>query len=206
MSGKRGAKDAYAKLSPDSRRLMARAGLDVMRGGPRSTELSNLTEFVEKDSHGKSVRHTRVDPAKVERAEELVRLGLAYVPSQPDRDKLVYVALTRLGEAAAVLAAKSAFGPRTEADARKFSVLDKASAHMSEALYHLEDGMKKDWFHRFNQRERRGLKELIRKTFSLRVEINKVRDGFEPDQDAPMDISVPKGGSDRGRVTRRVRA
>ncbi|MDG7015825.1 MAG: hypothetical protein JRM82_00435, partial [Nitrososphaerota archaeon] len=73
--------------------------------------MSNLSETTESDSRGKMLRVTEVDPEKAKGSEELVKLGLAYVPSQPDKDKLGYVALTRLGEAAAVLAAKSTFGP-----------------------------------------------------------------------------------------------
>ena len=167
-----------------------------MRGGPSSTELSNLSETTERGPRGRTLRVTRVDPEKVKNSEELVRLGLAYVPSQSDKDKLGYVALTRLGEAAAVLAAKSTFGPRAEADAKKFSVLDKASARLSEALYHIEDGMRENRFRRFNPEERKSLEELARKISRLKVEVNAFRDGFRPDRQAPA------GGSDGGRVTR----
>ena len=205
MSDQRTARAAYDKLSPDAKRLMAHAGLNVMRGGPRSTELSNLREKTENDSRGKVLRITGVDPAKSKGSEELVKRGLAYVPSQADKDKLGYVTLTRLGEAAAVLAAKSAFGPSSEADASKFSVLDKTSASLSEALFHLDDGAREDKFRRFNPRERRGLRRLARKTLSLQAEINALRDGFRPDRDARLDVEM-KGSPDGGRVTRQRRS
>ena len=202
MSDRRRARTAFDKLSPEAKKLVTRAGLCIMRGGPRSTELSNLSETTESDSRGKVLRVTRVEPEKVRGSEELVRLGLAYVPSQADKDKLGYVALTRLGESAAVLAAKSAFGPGAEADAMKFSVLDKASASLSEALFHLEDGAREDKFRRFGPRERRGLKRLARKTLSLQVEVNALRDGYAPDREGLPDGRAPIEGPGRSRVTR----
>ena len=202
MSDQRRARTAYDKLSPDAKRLMTHAGLNIMRGGPRSTELSNLSETTESDPRGKVLRVTRVDPDKVKGSEELVRLGLAYVPSQADKDKLGYVALTGLGETAAVLAAKSAFGPAAEADALKFSVLDKASASLSEVLFHLEDGAREDKFRRFGPRERRGLKRLAGKTLSLQAEVNAFRDGYAPDREGPPHVRAPIEGPGRSRVTR----
>ena len=142
------------------------------------------------------IRITRVDPERVKSSEELVRLGLAYVPSQSDRGNLGYVALTRLGESAAVLAAKSTFGPRAEADAKKFSVLDKASARLSEALYHIEDGTREDRFRWFSPGERKSLEELAKKISRLQDEVNTFRDGFGPDREAPAK------GSDGDGVTR----
>ena len=118
MIAQRRAKTAYHKLSPGTKRLMIHAGLSIMRGGPRSTELSNLSETTESGPRGKVLKVTGIDLVKVKSSEELVGLGLAYVPSQSDKGNLGYVALTRLGESAAVLAAKSAFGPRAEADAK----------------------------------------------------------------------------------------
>jgi hypothetical protein len=206
LSDQRRARDAYGKLSPEGKRLMARAGLSIMRGGPRSKELSNLSETTESDSRGKALRVTRVDPEKAKSSDELVRFGLAYVPSQSDKGNLGYVALTRLGESAAVLAAKSTFGPGAEADALKFSVLDKTSASLSEALFHLEDGAREDRFRRFSPGERRALKRLARMAHSLQAEVNALRDGFRPDREEPLDIKAPMGGSDRSRVTRPQRS
>ena len=169
-------------------------------------ELSNLSETTESNPRGKVLRVTRVDPEKAKWSEELVRLGLAYVPSQPDKDKLGYVALTRLGEAAAVLAAKSTFDPGAETDALKFSVLDKASASLSEALFHLEDGMRHDKFRRFSPRERKSLKELARKTLSLQAGVNALRDGYAPDREGPPDTKAPTEGPGKNRVTRPLRS
>jgi hypothetical protein len=206
LSDQRRARTTYDKLSPEGKRLMARAGLNIMRGGPRSKELSNLSETTESNPRGKVLRVTRIDPEKAKSSDELVRFGLAYVPSQSDKDKLGYVALTRLGESAAVLAAKSTFGPSAEADALKLSVLDKTSASLSEALFHLEDAVREDRFRRFNPRERRALKGLARMAHSLQAEVNAFRDGFRPDREEPPDTRSPMEGSDRSRVTRPQRS
>ena len=202
MSDQRRARTTYDRLSPEGKRLMAYAGLNIMRGGPGSKELSNLSETTESGPRGKVIRITRVDPERVKSAEELVRLGLAYVPSQSDRGNLGYVALTRLGESAAVLAAKSTFGPGAESDALKFSVLDKASASLSGALFHLEDAVREDRFRKFSPRERRALKRLARMAHSLQAEVNASRDRFGPDREDPPDIKSPMEGADRSRVTR----
>ena len=206
MSSHRKATTACDKLNPDAKRLMARMGLSIMRGGPRSTELSNLSETAESGPRGKILSVTRVDLAKVKISEELVRLGLAYAPSQSDKDKLGYVALTKLGEAAAVLAAKSTFGPSAEADALKFSVLDKTSARLSDALYHLGDGMREDRFRRFNPKERRSLKELAGRLSSLQAEIITLRDGFMPDREESQDDKAPTRGPHRSRVSPPLRS
>ena len=202
MSDQRRARATYGKLSPEGKRLMAHAGLNVMRGGPRSKELSNLSETAESSPCGKALRVTGIDPEKARSSEELVRLGLAYVPSQSDKGNLGYVALTRLGESAAVLAAKSTFGPGAEADALKFSVLDKTSASLSEALFHLENAVKEDRFRRFSPRERRALKRLAGMARSLQAEVNASRDGFRPDREEPLDARSPMKGSDRSKVIR----
>lgn len=195
-------KRAYARASPQARKLIARAGLDFLRGGPRSTELSSIVESVEGGPGGKKVRHTRVDPEKVRRLEELVSLGLAYVPSQADRDKLAYAMLTRLGEETAVLAAKSAYGPLAETDAKKFYVLDKASAALSEALYHIEDGTREDRFRRFSPEERENMEKLAGRISRLQAEVYAVRDGFRPERKGPPDARGPSEGPSRRRVTR----
>ncbi len=203
MRDQRRARAAYARLSRRAKRLMTEAGLKIMRGGPRSTELSNLSELVERDSHGKTVRHTRVDPAKVEEAEELVKSGLAYVPAQADKDKSSYVALTSLGEAAAVLAAKSARGPRVEAEARKYSTLDEVSTHLSGALHYLEDGTRTDRFQHFGPEERRRLSELIIEAGALQAKVNAFRDRLGPNPGVPKDIRPPPNRPAKSRrVTR----
>ena len=195
MNGRRQARGAYDGLSPRARRRIAEAGVDVMRGGPRSTELSNLTEFVENGSRGKDVKHTRVDPEKATIVEELVKTGLAYIPPQADRDRPSYVVLTPLGEATAVLAAKSACGPRIARRAEKYSTLDKAFAQLTGALAHIEDGLRTDEFRYFNPEERRRLKTLHDETRALQSKVARFRDSFEPHQDASKRV--------RGRVSTR---
>ncbi|MDG7015889.1 MAG: hypothetical protein JRM82_00770 [Nitrososphaerota archaeon] len=158
-------------------------------------ELSNLTEFVEKGPRGKDVKHTRVDPEKATIVEELVKLGLAYIPSQADRNRPSFVVLTPLGEATAVLAAKSSHGPTIEVQARKYSTLDKTFARLSEAMAHFEDGLRTDEFRCFNPEERRRLKTLHDETRALQSKVARFRDSFEPHQDASKRV--------RGRVSTR---
>jgi hypothetical protein len=185
LNGRRGAKAVFAKLSPRAKALVAEAGLRAMRGGPRSTELSNLTESVERGLRGRIVRHTRVDPGKVKDAEELIRLGLAYVPAQSDKEMLSYVALTRLGEEVALLAARSAHGFDAEGEARKYSTLDGASTRLSGVLHFLEDGTRTDLFQHFGPEERKRLKGLVDETRSLQAKVDAFRDSFGSKADSP---------------------
>jgi hypothetical protein len=202
LSGQREAETVLARLSPRAKRLIAEAGLDALRGGPRSTELSNLTDFAERDSRGKVVRHTRIDPAKAEYTEELVRFGLAYVPAQADKDKFSYVVLTRLGEAAGVLAARSICGPRAASEAKRYSTLSRTSAHLGSALFFLEDGTRTDGFRYFGLKERRQLKEMIRETKSLRTRMDAFRDSFAPNSAGPTDARRSLGAKEGFRATR----
>jgi hypothetical protein len=207
LSDQRKARAAYDKLSPRAKLRIAGAGLDLVRGGPRSTELSNLFEFEEKDSRGKRVAHTRVDPEKVSETEELVKSGLAYVPAQADRERSSYAVLTRLGEAAAVLAAKAASGPRVETEAKKYSALDKACAHLSGALHYLEDGMRTDGFLYFSSEERKKLRLLDRETRGLQSKVAAFRDSFGSGHGGPKRVRRPSGpGKRNSRVTRPTRS
>jgi hypothetical protein len=203
----RKARAAYDKLSPRAKLRIAGAGLGLVRGGPRSTELSNLVESEEKDSRGKRIAHTRVDPERASETEELVESGLAYVPAQADRERFSYAVLTRLGEATAVLAAKAAGGPRVETDAKKYSALDKACASLSGALRYLEDGMRTDEFLYFSSGERKKLRSLDRETRGLQSKIAAFRDTFGSGRCGPKRVRRPSGpGKKDSRVTRPTRS
>jgi hypothetical protein len=203
----RKARAAYDKLSPRAKLRIAGAGLGLVRGGPRSTELSNLVEFKEKGSRGKGVTHTKEDPEKVSETEELVESGLAYVPAQADRERFSYAVLTRLGEAAAVLAAKAAGGPRVETDAKKYSALDKACASLSGASHCLKDGMRTDEFLYFSTEERKKLRSLDREIRCLQSKIAAFRDTFGSDHCGPKGVRRPsRPGRRDSRVTRPTRS
>jgi hypothetical protein len=202
LNGRRGATAVFARLSPKAKALVAEAGQRAMRGGPRSKELSNLTESVERGSRGRIVRHTRVDPGKVKDAEEMVRLGLAYVPAQPDKEMLSYVALTRLGEEVARLAAKSAYGLDAEVEARKYSTLDGASTHLSSVLHCLEHGRRTDRFQCFGPEERTRLKGLVDETQSLQAKVDAFRDSFGSKADSPRSVGPSRSRGWSCRTTR----
>lgn len=178
MSYQRKATNGYDRLSANAKARIADAGLSVMRGGLLARELSTLTEATEKGRHGNVVSHLKIDPEKVAYTEELVGLGLAYQPKskggRPQR-----AVLTRLGEEVAGIAARLAYGPNVELEAKKYSVLDDVDAYLNGALYHLEHGTRNSGSRRFTPQEKRRLSALVERTRGLRSDVAEFRDSFE---------------------------